>query len=233
MTQIYSKIKALIFWIFFIFSVSGVIIAFCFTQNQNSIWKIRRLWAKTQRLILNYKIELIGEFHQDAQMLVMNHQSALDIIALESIYPKNLCWIAKKELGEIPVFQIAIKKPQLLCIDRKNPRALVSVLKEAKERLKAGRVLAIFPEGTRSKSEKMLKFQSGAKILSEKLNLKVQPVLIVDSARILDTQKFEAKSGILKLIALPLVDTNDENWLENTRKTMQERLEEERASLTL
>ncbi|HEC1284630.1 TPA: 1-acyl-sn-glycerol-3-phosphate acyltransferase, partial [Campylobacter upsaliensis] len=180
---------------------------------------------------LNYKIELIGEFHQDAQMLVMNHQSALDIIALESIYPKNLCWIAKKELGEIPVFQIAIKKPQLLCIDRKNPRALVSVLKEAKERLKAGRVLAIFPEGTRSKSEKMLKFQSGAKILSEKLNLKVQPVLIVDSAKILDTQKFEAKSGTLKLIALPLVDTNDEKWLENTRKTMQERLEQERAVL--
>ena len=79
----------------------------------------------------------------------------------------------------------------------------------------------------------MLKFQSGAKILSEKLNLKVQPILIVDSAKILDTQKFEAKSGTLKLIALPLVDTNDEKWLENTRKTMQERLEEERASLTL
>ncbi|MCR2039750.1 1-acyl-sn-glycerol-3-phosphate acyltransferase [Campylobacter helveticus] len=229
MKWIYSKIRALIFWIFFIFSVSGVIIAFCFTQNQNTIWKIRRLWAKTQKPILSYKIELVGEFDEEAQMIIMNHQSALDIIALESIYPKNLCWIAKKELGEIPVFKIAIKKPKLLCIDRKNPRDLVRVLKDAKERLEAGRILAIFPEGTRSKNEKMLKFQSGAKILSEKLNLKVQPVLIVDSAKILDTKNFSARSGVLKLIPLPLVDLNDENWLENTRKTMQERLEQERA----
>ncbi|WP_270976647.1 lysophospholipid acyltransferase family protein [Campylobacter helveticus] len=229
MKWIYSKIRALVFWIFFIFSVSGVIIAFCFTQNQNTIWKIRRLWAKTQKPILSYKIELLGEFDEEAQMIIMNHQSALDIIALESIYPKNLCWIAKKELGEIPVFKIAIKKPKLLCIDRKNPRDLVRVLKDAKERLEAGRILAIFPEGTRSKNEKMLKFQSGAKILSEKLNLKVQPVLIVDSAKILDTKNFSARSGVLKLIPLPLVDLNDENWLENTRKTMQERLEQERA----
>ncbi|WP_279041358.1 lysophospholipid acyltransferase family protein [Campylobacter helveticus] len=229
MKWIYSKIRALIFWIFFIFSVSGVIIAFCFTQNQNTIWKIRRLWAKTQKPILSYKIELLGEFDEEAQMIIMNHQSAIDIISLESIYPKNLCWIAKKELGEIPVFKIAIKKPKLLCIDRKNPRDLVRVLKDAKERLEAGRILAIFPEGTRSKNEKMLKFQSGAKILSEKLNLKVQPVLIVDSAKILDTKNFSARSGVLKLIPLPLVDLNDENWLENTRKTMQERLEQERA----
>ncbi|WP_317362962.1 lysophospholipid acyltransferase family protein [Campylobacter helveticus] len=229
MKWIYSKIRALVFWFFFIFSVSGVIIAFCFTQNQNTIWKIRRLWAKTQKPILSYKIELVGEFDEEAQMIIMNHQSALDIIALESIYPKNLCWIAKKELGEIPVFKIAIKKPKLLCIDRKNPRDLVRVLKDAKERLEAGRILAIFPEGTRSKNEKMLKFQSGAKILSEKLNLKVQPVLIVDSAKILDTKNFSARSGVLKLIPLPLVDLNDENWLENTRKTMQERLEQERA----
>lgn len=57
------------------------------------------------------------------------------------------------------------------------------VLKEAKQRLSEDRVLAIFPEGTRSRNEKLLKFQSGAKILSEKLDLKVQPILIVDSAK--------------------------------------------------
>lgn len=106
----------------------------------------------------------------------------------------------QKELGEIPIFKVAMKKPKLLCIDRKNPRDLVRVLKEAKERISEDRVLAIFPEGTRSKNEKMLKFQSGAKILSEKLNLKVQPILIVDSAKILDTKSFSASSGVLKII---------------------------------
>ncbi len=81
------------------------------------------------------------------------------------------------------------------------------------------------------KNEKMLKFQSGAKILSEKLNLKVQPILIVDSAKILDTKSFSASSGVLKIICMDLVDTNDEKWLENTRKKMQELLDQERAKL--
>ncbi|HAA1524117.1 acyl-phosphate glycerol 3-phosphate acyltransferase [Campylobacter jejuni] len=229
--MIYKKIKALYFWIFFILSVALVVFCFCFTKSQNTLWKIRKIWAKFQRYTIFYKQEIIGAFNPQAQMILMNHQSALDIIALEELYPKNLCWIAKKELGEIPIFKVAMKKPKLLCIDRKNPRDLVRVLKEAKERLKEDRVLAIFPEGTRSKNEKILKFQSGAKILSEKLNLKVQPILIVDSAKILDTKSFSTSSGVLKIICMDLVDTNDEKWLENTRKKMQELLDQERSKL--
>lgn len=229
--MIYKKNKALYFWIFFVLSVALVIFCFCFTKSQNTLWKIRKIWAKFQRYTISYKQEIIGAFNPQAQMILMNHQSALDIIALEELYPKNLCWIAKKELGEIPIFKVTMKKPKLLCIDRKNPRDLVRVLKEAKERISEDRVLAIFPEGTRSKNEKMLKFQSGAKILSEKLNLKVQPILIVDSAKILDTKSFSASSGVLKIICMDLVDTNDEKWLENTRKKMQELLDQERAKL--
>ena len=228
--RIYARIRAGIFWLFFIISVLCVILAFCFTRDQNKIWRIRRIWARTQKYTIGHQILLEGEFDPESGMIVMNHQSALDIIALEEIYPKNLCWIAKKELGEIPLFKHTIKKPKLLCIDRKNPADLMRVLKEAGERLSEGRVLAIFPEGTRSKSEKLLKFQSGAKILSDKLSLKVQPVLIVDSAKILDTKNFTAQSGTLKIICLAPVDTRDEKWLENTRKLMQERLDAERAS---
>lgn len=228
---IYKKIKALYFWFFFIVTVLMVILAFCCVRSQNAFWKIRRLWAKTQKYFIFYKTELIGEFNPYATMILMNHQSALDIIALEDIFPKNLCWIAKKELAEIPVFKIAMKKPQFLCIDRKDPRALVRVLKEAKERLSEDRVLAIFPEGTRSDSQKLLKFQSGARILTEKLGLKVQPVVIVDSAKILDTKNCNVSGGTLKIICMDLVDTSDEKWLENTRKKMQELLDNERVKL--
>lgn len=226
--KIYKRIKAFYFWIFFIFSVALVLFAFCFTKNQNMLWKIRKLWAKTQKYTIGYRTELVGEFNPEASMLVINHQSTLDIIALEELFPKNLAWIAKKELAEIPLFKIAMKKPKFLCIDRKNPRDLVRILKEAKQRLEEDRVLAIFPEGTRSRTEKLLKFQNGAKILADKLKLKVQPILIIDSAKILDTKNFTASGGILKIICMNLIDTNDEKWLENTRKNMQELLDKER-----
>lgn len=223
-----ARIKALLYLPFSTFSVLCVFLAFCFARSQTQIWQIRKSWASLQGEVFGFDYELVGEFDNKANMILMNHQSMLDIIALESLYPKNLAWIAKKELREIPIFKFAMIKPKLLCIDRSNPRDLVRILKEAKQRLDEGRVLAIFPEGTRSKGEKMLKFQSGAQVLAEKLGLKVQPILIVDSAKILDSKALSLKSGTLKLICLPLVNTSKENWLSNTRKLMQERLDKEK-----
>lgn len=231
MSKIYKRTKAILYAVFFILSVFVVFVCFYTTKSQEKIWRIRQKWAKLQGKIAGFNYELKGEFDPSAQMILMNHQSMLDIIALESLYPRNLCWIAKKELGELPIFKIAMKKPKLLCIDRKNPRALVGILKEAKERLSENRVLAIFPEGTRSKTAKMLKFQNGAKVLSDKLELKVQPILIIDSAQILDSKEMLLNTGTLKIIALPCIDTSNENWLEDTRNNMQKLLDEERAKV--
>ncbi|QOR01871.1 MULTISPECIES: lysophospholipid acyltransferase family protein [unclassified Campylobacter] len=225
--KIYQRFKALIFWIEFIFSIIFLCIAFLLMHSQEKIWKLRKTWAKLQKYIINYQIQTQGSMHPQANLLLINHQSMLDIVALEDLSPRNISWIAKKELGELPIFKTLIKKPKIICIDR-SPKGLVKLLKEAKERLNEDRILAIFPEGTRSKTPQLLKFKVGAKILSEKLNLKVQPVVIVDSAKILDTQSFSANSGVLKVVFLDLVDTSKENWLEQTRKDMQAVLDKER-----
>ena len=227
--KIYKKIKAGFYSVFFILTVLFVILCFSFTNEQTKIWNIRRIWAKIQLKTTGVRVEFIGELNPAATMILMNHQSMLDIIALEAFYPKNLAWIAKKELKELPVFKQTMIKPKLLCVDRKNPRSLITLLKEAKERLSEGRVLAIFPDGTRSKTDKILKFQVGAKVLAEKLSLKVQPLLIVDSAKLLDSKEFTLNSGTLKIICLDLVDLSDEKWLEKTHDLMQKRLDEERA----
>lgn len=224
--KICKRIKAAFYCIFFIISVLFVIVCFYFTNNQETIWRIRRIWAIIQLKITGIKLEFEGEFNQEATMIVMNHQSMLDIIALEAFYPKNLAWIAKKEIRDLPIFKQTMIKPKLICVDRKNPRSLLKVLKEAKERLSEGRILAIFPDGTRSKDGTIRPFQVGAKVLSDKLALKVQPLLIVNSATLLDSKEFTLSSGTLKIICFDLVDSSDENWLENTRQAMQKRLDE-------
>lgn len=224
--KICKRIKAGLYCVFFIISVLFVILCFCFTDNQNKIWQIRRIWAKIQLKITGIKLEFEGEFNQNATMIVMNHQSMLDIIALEAFYPKNLAWVAKKEIKDLPIFKQTMIKPKLICVDRKNPRSLLKVLKEAKERLMEGRILAIFPDGTRSKDGKIRPFQVGAKVLADKLDLKVQPLLIANSASLLDSKEFTLSSGTLKIICFDLVDTSKENWLEETRQAMQKKLDE-------
>lgn len=87
----------------------------------------------------------------------MNHQSLVDIVALETIYPKNLCWIAKKEIEDIPLFGHIIPAPRMISIDRSDKRSIIKMIKEGKERISEGRVLAMFPEGTRGYGDKLLK----------------------------------------------------------------------------
>ncbi len=54
---------------------------------------------------------------------------------------------------------------------------LLRLLKEVKDRLSLGRPIAMFPEGTRSSGKELLKFKSGASLVANKYNLKVQPLL--------------------------------------------------------
>ena len=150
----------------------------------------------------------------------------LDIMALEEIHPANICWIAKKEIEDLPFFGNVIRIPKMISIDRKDPRSLPKIIKLAKERVSQGRVIAIFPEGTRSNGDKILKFKSGANIIANKLNLVVQPVLIIGSRKIIDSKSISVNSGTVKIIYMDIVNTSDEKWLENTREKMQTLLED-------
>ena len=160
-------------------------------------------------------------------MVIMNHQSMLDIVVLEEVYPKNLCWIAKKEIADLPVIGQIIHVPEMISVERENKRSLIKLVKDAQDRVEKGRVLAIFPEGTRSHSKELLPFKGGAKIIADKLNLKIQPIVIVGSD-IMDVKSFSFKNGKIKIICLDLIDTAEPEWLENARAKMQETLDNER-----
>ena len=105
------------------------------------------------------------------------------------------------------------------------------MIKEGKERISEGRVLAMFPEGTRGRGDRLLKFQSGAKILAEKLELIVQPAIIVGARHILDSKSLDAHGGEVKVIYLDPIDPKeDAEWFEKMYRTMEERLTLELAS---
>lgn len=217
--KVLNKIKNWLYAIEITISVIIVVLIFFIAPSSN-LW-IRRKWTKMQRFLIGYKIDVIGSPDPHANMIIANHQSMLDIMALEEIHPANICWIAKKEIEDLPFFGNIIRVPKMISIDRKDPRSLPKIIKLAKERVSEGRVIAIFPEGTRSNGDKILKFKSGANIIANKLNLVVQPVLIIGSRKIIDSKTISVHSGSFKVIYMDIVDTSDENWLENTRAKMQ------------
>lgn len=220
-----SKIRALFFAIEFVISVVLVVFFMWLFNDKNRA--IRKFWGRSQRFFGGYKLEVIGNFSDEANILLINHQSMLDIIVIEELHPKNVCWIAKAQIGKIPIIGKILSLPKMIAVERENKHSLIKLLSEAKDRIENGRVLAIFPEGTRSQTNKLLPFKGGAKMLVEKLNLKVQPIVIVGSDA-LKVKEFSFKKADIKIFCLDLVDTSKENWLETTRESMQKVLDENR-----
>ena len=221
--MIYSRLKAAFFAVEFVISVSIVVFFMWIFNSKHRA--VRRIWARVQRFFGGYRLNVEGEFSNEANLLLINHQSMLDIVVLEEAHPANLCWISKAQIGKIPIIGKILSLPKMIAVERENKQSLIKLLSDAKDRVANGRVLAIFPEGTRSATGKLLPFKGGAKILAEKLNLKVQPIVIVGS-EILDAKNFSFKGGEIKIVCLDLLDTAEAGWLDATREKMQAVLDE-------
>ena len=100
----------LIFMFILILSVPFVIgLIYIFKDNA---WKIRRYWSKYHLKLMGIDIKEIGKADLECKMILINHQSLIDILALESIYKKDLVWVAKKEVANIPLYGHIAKAPK-------------------------------------------------------------------------------------------------------------------------
>ena len=224
--KIFAKAKAA--WILFEFLVTVPIVIFLMKFWNDQQWLFRQKWSRLQSYLTGYRLEIVGEPDPDAELVLLNHQSLLDIIVMDASYPKDLCWVAKKEIADMPFFGQILTLPKMIILDREDKKSLVKLLAESKERIAQGRVIAIFPEGTRDDGKKLLPFKMGARFLASKLDLKVQPVVIINSRQILDSLNFTAKSGTVKIIYLPTIDPKaDKNWYTKLHEDMQKILDRE------
>lgn len=184
------------------------------------------------RLTTFYSVAIKGQEDPEAQMFMLNHQSDLDIGIMETSSSKDLAWVAKQALFDVPFFGLALKLPEDIAIERESKTSLIKLLRAAKDRLSKNRVITIFPEGTRSTSGKMLPFKMGAKVIADKYKLKVQPVVLIQSSKYYDIKNFFYLPGRLTLIYMDsfVADKNDENWLKDLRVKMQKVYDDELAN---
>ncbi|ADV46762.1 lysophospholipid acyltransferase family protein [Nitratifractor salsuginis] len=188
---------------------------------------------KLNRVILfliGAKIEKVGERDPRANLFLMNHQGIIDIITMEAIENVHWCWVAKKELFEVPWFGKLLQKGDMVSVDRQNKAGLVKLFKDAQECIEQKhRAVAIFPEGTRASGQKLLPFKPGPKFIAQKLKLVVQPVVIIGSKWVLNEHNRTAHNGTVKVIYLPAVDVSKapKDWYEQIRDEMQKVIDRE------
>jgi 1-acyl-sn-glycerol-3-phosphate acyltransferase len=185
-----------------------------------------RKWAAKKSIpTFTTEIEIIGEIDETTELFVSNHQNMVDIPIIEYITPNlDLSWVAKKELGDIFLFGNLLSKSDAILIQREDKKSLIELLKSAKDRLEKNKHLVIFPEGTRNKNpKKLLPFKAGTKLIAEKYNLKVQPILLLGIDKIVTFEPLNIVRGKLTIVVLPTRKAvKKTDWYEKMEKEMQE-----------
>ena len=108
-------------------------------------------------------------------LLVCNHGSNFDPIISWYVYRKyDLAFISKPENFNVFLYGRIIRKCCFLPIDRSNPRNSMKTIIDAVDLIKRDEVsIAVYPEGTRSKKLKLLKFHNGMFKIAQKAKVPV------------------------------------------------------------
>jgi 1-acyl-sn-glycerol-3-phosphate acyltransferase len=145
------------------------------------LYSIFRFWLK--------KINNISKLPQKGPcIIVANHTSYVDWIILSAIYrDKYIVFLGNKELHKRPIVNWLMKLNILIYIDTENPG--YSYFREVVRRLKQGHIVVIYPEGTRSKTGKMLKPKIGFVKLALLTKSPIVPIGIKGAFNILPPNK--------------------------------------------
>lgn len=139
---------------------------------------VRGLAKIVVKILFNLKVQGTSELPEEGPVIVCcNHTSWWDPVILACIFKRPIHFMAKKELFGNPIFKYLLTKLNAFPVDRGT--ADMSAIRTGLSLLKSGKVVGIFPEGTRQKdSEKLGAAHAGAALLAIRGNAVVFPVAI-------------------------------------------------------
>ncbi len=148
---------------------------------------VRRVWAPFILFIVGIDLQVKGIEnidHTKNYIIMSNHTSYLDVPILLCAYPKNIYFIAKRELLRIPFFGWMMWLLGMIFIDRSNPKRSIRSMKIAANKLKEGKNVLVFPEGTFDDEGKLLPFKKGTFHIAVKSKMTILPVAIIGGNKI-------------------------------------------------
>lgn len=191
------------------FAIPGVLLypfSFRWRYGFISHWAKFNIWWLRVTCNLRFEVEGRENIPVQACVVLCKHQSAWETLALQCVFPPQV-WVLKKELLWIPFFGWGLAMLEPIAINRGDARkALKSLLTQGTQRLRAGRWVVVFPEGTRVPVGEQKPFQIGGAKLAEHAGVPVVPV--AHNAGVFWPRKSFLKfPGVIKLVVGPPIST--------------------------
>ncbi len=127
-----------------------------------------------------YKIKIIDKHNvpeKGGALLVANHVSFVDAILLIVSVKRPIRFVMNREIYGVSIFRPLFNLGRAIPIDRKdNPKGIIRALQEAREAIKKGELVCIFPEGQLTRTGNMLKFNAGVEHIVKGVDCPILPI---------------------------------------------------------
>jgi 1-acyl-sn-glycerol-3-phosphate acyltransferase len=182
------------------------------SPGENKVHRLARIWARILLAMSSVKITVIGGenvLKDKPQIFMANHQSDYDIFVVLGYIPSQFRWIAKKELFKIPIFGKAMRNAGYIEIDRQNIEKAMRSIDEAAEKIREGKSVMSFPEGTRSRDMQLKPFKQGAFHLAIQSGVPILPISLIGTGLIMQKRSLQINPGNVTMVIDKPIETKD------------------------
>ena len=179
-----------------------------FAYYPGMVWS----WATCYLALCPVKISGLENIKKNqSYVFVSNHQGAFDIFVIYGFLGAHIKWVMKKEIEKIPFVGRACKAAGFVFVDSSSHKMASRTIREAKQKLKKGTSIIIFPEGSRTYTGKMIRFKKGAFKIATDLTLPIIPITLNGPFDVLPIGSFRVKPHRMEMIIHPAIETSEQD----------------------
>ena len=199
-------------------------------KNRSMFHSVSIVWA---RGILNWnplwRLAVSGRANIQKgknYVVVANHQSLLDILAVTAALSLHFKFLAKRELFYIPFMGWAMGLAGYIPVDRSSHESGKKAVFRISDLLKRKLSVLLFPEGTRSLDGKIQAFKMGAFKLARENNVEILPIVIEGTGTALPKKSMLVRKRSIFVVSIgksvSMADTGSSSLEEKKEKVRHE-----------
>ncbi len=144
--------------------------------NEAERQALTRQWAGHLIAIMGVRLDARGQAQAGAKLVVANHVSWLDIMAIDAVLPSR--FVSKAEVGQWPLVGRLVSFAGTLFIVRERRRDAMRVLGQMTHALREGDTVCVFPEGTTGSGHGVMHFHGNLLQAAIDAGVPIQPIVI-------------------------------------------------------
>ncbi|ETX04169.1 MAG: AMP-dependent synthetase and ligase, partial [Candidatus Entotheonella gemina] len=193
-----------------------VLIAVAIVPTQKSRQALAQRLARLALRLLGIRLTMQGlDQFPDVHpyVVVVNHASYVDAVVLMATLPPGLCYVGKRELGNLSIARFVFSRLGVEFVERLDAQKSLEDSERLLHLVRSGQSVVFFPEGTFGREPGLRPFRMGAFTIAAQVGAAVVPVALRGTRSVLRGGQWLPHPRPVRVTVLPALHPKGTEWL--------------------